>query len=250
MALKDGALRFVVFLGTVRDGNFGQRAAKFIVRKLEARGHQTTLLGTSLSLYSSPSLSSLSLSLSQHCRGTYGSLGRSPSLLLQLFPPTHTHTHTDPEVLDLPLLKKPLHFYKDRSEAPQVLRDTNKAIVDADAFVIISAEYNHSMPPALTNMLDHFPVASYKYRPSGIVCYSMGPFGGVRAAMQCRMLLGELSTPSVGPLFAIPQINKALSETGDPLNDRMDSGAEKLIKELEWYGLALKRHRETAGLPQ
>ena len=45
MALKDGALKFVVFLGTVRDGNFGQRAAKFIVKKLEARGHQTTLLG-------------------------------------------------------------------------------------------------------------------------------------------------------------------------------------------------------------
>ena len=50
------ALRFVVFLGTVRDGNFGQRAGKFIVKKLEARGHQTTLLGE-LSL-------SLSLSLS------------------------------------------------------------------------------------------------------------------------------------------------------------------------------------------
>lgn len=38
-------LRFVIFLGTVREGNFGQRAAKFMVRKLEERGHQTTLLG-------------------------------------------------------------------------------------------------------------------------------------------------------------------------------------------------------------
>ena len=157
---------------------------------------------------------------------------------------------SDPDVLDLPLLKKPLHFYKDRSQAPKVLQETNQAIVDADAFVIISAEYNHCMPPALTNMMDHFPIASYKYRPSGIVCYSMGSFGGVRAAMQCRMLLGELATPSVGPLFAIPQINKALSETGEPLNDHMDSGADRLINELEWYGLALKNHRDTAGLPK
>ena len=156
----------------------------------------------------------------------------------------------DPEELDLPLLKKPYHFYKDRSEAPEVLQKTNQVIVDADAFLVISAEYNHSMPPALTNMLDHFPIASYKYRPSGIVCYSMGSFGGVRAAMQCRMLLGELATPSVGPLFAIPQINKALSDTGEPLNDHMDSGAEKLIKELEWYSSALKKQRETVGLPQ
>ena len=45
MALRESALKFVVFLGSVRDGNFGQRAAKFIVKKLEARGHQTTLLG-------------------------------------------------------------------------------------------------------------------------------------------------------------------------------------------------------------
>ena len=149
----------------------------------------------------------------------------------------------------MPLLKKPYHFYKDRSEAPEVLQKTNQVIVDADAFVVISAEYNHSMPPALTNMLDHFPISSYKYRPSGIVCYSMGSFGGVRAAMQCRMILGELSTPSVGPLFAIPQINKALSEAGEPLNDHMDSGAEKLIKDLEWYSSALKKQRETVGLP-
>ena len=45
MALKDGALKFVVFLGTVREGNFGQRAATFVVKKLTERGHQTTLLG-------------------------------------------------------------------------------------------------------------------------------------------------------------------------------------------------------------
>ena len=45
------SLRFVIFLGTVRDGNFGQRAAKFMVKKLEARGHQTTLLGKGSSYY-------------------------------------------------------------------------------------------------------------------------------------------------------------------------------------------------------
>ena len=130
-----------------------------------------------------------------------------------------------------------------------MLRDTHEVIVAADAFIVITAEYNHSMPPALTNMMDHFPIASYKYRPSGIMCYSMGSFGGVRAAMQCRMLLGELSTPSVGPLFAIPQINKALSDEGNPLDERLNAGAEKLIKELEWYGSALKKQREL-GLPQ
>ena len=99
-------------------------------------------------------------------------------------------------------------------------------------------------------MMDHFPLSSYKYWPSGIVCYSMGSFGGVRAAMQCRMLLRELGSPSVGQLFAIPHISKAFTEGGEPLNDHMDSGAEKLIKELEWYGTALKNQREAVGIPQ
>ncbi len=165
-------------------------------------------------------------------------------------PPHMLSLCTDPEELDLPLLRKALHFYKDRSEAPKVLQDTNKLIEDADCFVIITAEYNNSMPPALTNLMDHFPIASYKYRPSGIVSYSMGSYGGVRAAIQVRSLLGELGTPSVGSTFAIPQIQKALSPEGEPLNDRMDSGAERMLKELEWYAFGLRKHRETVGKPQ
>ena len=42
---KQAALKFVVFLGTVRENNFGSRVAKYIVRKLEEKGHSVTLLG-------------------------------------------------------------------------------------------------------------------------------------------------------------------------------------------------------------
>ena len=148
------------------------------------------------------------------------------------------------------MLKKPIHFYKDRSEAPKVLQETAKVIEAADAFVTITAEYNHSMPPALTNLMDHFPIKGYKYRPSGIVSYSMGQFGGVRAAMQARMLHGELGMPSIQNIFAIPQIQHALSPEGEPLNEHMDKGAERLITELSWYAQALKNHRATVGVPQ
>ena len=40
-----------------------------------------------------------------------------------------------------------------------------------DGFAIVSAEYNHSAPPALVNLIDYF-LEEYFYRPSAIVCYS------------------------------------------------------------------------------
>lgn len=161
-------------------------------------------------------------------------------------------TFSDPEVLDLPLLKKPYHFYQDKSQAPKVLQDTNKLISEADAFVIVTAEYNHSLPPALTNMMDHFPIASYKYTPSAIVCYSMGSFGGVRASIQARSFLGELGSPNCHSIFAIPKISSALTEDGKPApgDTHMDKGADKLITELEWYAKALKNHKELVGKPK
>ena len=39
------ALKVVVFLGTVRENNYGSRAAKFMVKKLSEKGHDVTLLG-------------------------------------------------------------------------------------------------------------------------------------------------------------------------------------------------------------
>lgn len=156
----------------------------------------------------------------------------------------------DPDVLNLPLLKKPLHFYKDKSQAPQILQDTGKIIETADAFVLVTAEYNNCLPPALTNLLDHFPPSIYKYRPSGIVCYSAGSFGGVRASMQARTMLGELGSPSIGSIFTIPRIQKALAEDGTPTEEHMEPGAERMIKELTWYATALKNHRDKFGLPK
>lgn len=80
----------------------------------------------------------------------------------------------DPVEMDFPLLRMPLHFMKDRSAAPQWLVDANEEIKEADAFVVVTAEYNCGLPPALSNMMDHFPPSSYRHRPCSIVTYSMG----------------------------------------------------------------------------
>ena len=57
MAVKESVLKFVVFLGTVRENNYGSRAAKFVVRKLSEKGYQVTLLGWCITMF----LSSMTL---------------------------------------------------------------------------------------------------------------------------------------------------------------------------------------------
>ena len=81
---------------------------------------------------------------------------------------------TDPLKMPFELLRQPLHFLPDQSAAPQWLRDANTAIQEADGFVVVTPEYNCGLPPALVNMLDHFPPASYRHRPAAIACYSLG----------------------------------------------------------------------------
>ena len=53
-------------------------------------------------------------------------------------------------------------------------------MIDADCVSsqIVTPEYNCSLPPALTNLLDHFPPASFRHKPATIAAYSVGPWGG------------------------------------------------------------------------
>jgi len=102
----------------------------------------------------------------------------------------HDITIVDPMELRLPLLDRMYKEYE-KGKAPAALENLATLYRAADAFVVVSGEYNHSIQPALSNLLDHF-LEEYFFRPSAIVCYSDGSFGGVRAAMQLRAMLGEL----------------------------------------------------------
>jgi len=107
----------------------------------------------------------------------------------------HDVTLVDPVEAKLPLLDRMYKEYE-KGNAPQILENLATLYRTADAFVVVTGEYNHSIPPALSNLLDHF-LEEYFFRPSAIVCYSSGAFGGVRAAMQLRAMLCELGMPSI-----------------------------------------------------
>jgi NAD(P)H-dependent FMN reductase len=152
----------------------------------------------------------------------------------------------DPVELKLPLLDRMYKEYP-KGEAPETLERLAELFRRADAFVVVSGEYNHSIPPGLSNTLDHF-LEEYSWRPSAIVCYSGGRFGGVRAAMQLRAMLCELGMPSIPSLLPIPEIGITLDPEGIPEQPWLDKSAGRFVDELVWYAEAL-RHQRTEGTP-
>lgn len=154
----------------------------------------------------------------------------------------HNVTLVDPVKHPLPLLDR---MYKEYAagQAPPVLEGLAQIIKPADAYVIVSAEYNHSVPPAMSNLLDHF-LEEYFFKPSAIVCYSAGPFGGVRAAMQLRAMLAEMGMSSIPSLLPFPKAQDMLDPEGKPTGDRPGKSAVRFFDELEWYANALQAARE------
>ena len=152
----------------------------------------------------------------------------------------------DPLELQLPLLDR---MYKEHptGEAPEPLERLATLYRSVDGFVVVSAEYNHGIPPALKNLLDHF-LEEYFWRPSGIVCYSAGSFGGVRAAMQLRMTLAELGMPSIPSVLPIPRIAEAISDEGIAQQPITEKSMSRFLDEFLWYANALADAR-TDGTP-
>ena len=158
----------------------------------------------------------------------------------------HSATLVDPMETKLPLLDRMYKEYP-KGQAPEDLERLAGRIRAADGIVVVSAEYNHSIPPALSNLLDHF-LEEYFWRPSAIVCYSAGPFGGVRAAMQLRAMLGELGMPSIPSLFPVPKVQDAFLDDGTAKDPATPGRVAKFLGELEWYATALKAAR-ASGVP-
>lgn len=83
-------------------------------------------------------------------------------------------------------LKAPT-FFMDSDKLPDSTKKLQQIIKDADCYLIVSPEYNHTIPPALSSVMGHFGGSLYKCKPSGIVTYSPSPFAGMRAAMAIQV---------------------------------------------------------------
>lgn len=158
----------------------------------------------------------------------------------------HTVTLVDPAEVRLPLLDRMYKEYP-KGTAPAPLESLAASIRAADGVVVVTGEYNHMPPPALTNLLDHF-LEEWFWRPAAIVSYSAGSFGGVRAASHLRDMLDELGMPSIPSSLPVPAVQNAFDDDGTPRDAAWDRRIVRFLDELEWYARALAAER-AKGVP-
>jgi len=157
----------------------------------------------------------------------------------------HDTSFIDAAEYPLPLLDKMYKEYEP-GKAPEPLQTVANMVVPADAHIVVSGEYNHTIPPALSNLLDHF-LDEVFWKPSAIVSYSVGSYGGVRAAIALRPMLAEMGMSSIPSTFPIPMVQSAFEDDGTPRDNAWRRRADKFLTELEWYAEALRAARIRDG---
>ena len=144
------------------------------------------------------------------------------------------------------------HFSYAAKDLPRELEDLAEKIRKADGFIMVSPEYNHSMSPALSHMLNHFGSSLFSYKPSLIATYSAGQWGGARAATQMRVFLSELGCLPVSAMIHVPSAHKAFSEDGSVLESKNQSHCESYfsrgIAQLEWWAQATMNYKKEVNL--
>lgn len=159
-------------------------------------------------------------------------------------------TIADAKQIDLPMLDKMYKEYES-GKAPKNLEDFAAMVRDADAFAVVSGEYNHSPQPGLTNLMDYL-LEEWGWRPAGLVGYSVGRFAGMRAAMHLRAYIGELGMPTIPTILGIGPVQQSLDESGNLTGDGAEGlrkATDRFLDELAWYAAAMKAKREADATP-
>ncbi|MER5750567.1 NAD(P)H-dependent oxidoreductase [Streptomyces sp. NPDC002088] len=129
-------------------------------------------------------------------------------------------------------------------EAVAALRDVTPRLADADAFVVVTPEYNHSFPAALKNLID-WHHGQWHAKPVGFVSYG-GLSGGLRAVEQLRLVFAELHAMTVRDSVSLHGPWSGLGEDGVPRDTAVCEGAAKgMLGQLSWWGRALRTARAT-----
>ncbi|MEU1347708.1 NADPH-dependent FMN reductase [Streptomyces sp. NPDC005775] len=144
----------------------------------------------------------------------------------------------DVAALDLPTALTYSHGPEDRAR----LAELSDRLAAADAFVVITPEYNHSYPAPLKNLIDwHF--TEWQAKPVAFVSYG-GVSGGLRAVEHLRQVFAELHAVSIRDTVSFHNAGALFDDEGrhrDPAGP--DAAAKTLLDQLVWWGRALRGAR-------
>lgn len=160
----------------------------------------------------------------------------------------------DAEIVDLkdyslPLFDEvaPPQYNPNREPVPEAKKWLEK-VSQADAYVIVTPEYNRSFPGALKNALEY---VDFQFANKPIALVGHGSAGGAFAVAALRMSLPQLmavTTPSA--TFFIGRAGEMLDDSGELTDEQVKAnpyGVQGSLKttltELQWYGKALAAAR-------
>lgn len=115
---------------------------------------------------------------------------------------------------------------------PEKYKPLAEKMFAANAFILVSPEYNGSYSPALNNLLDHFPKQARK--TFGLATASVGAMGGMRASQQLLLLVPALFGIASPNLLVVPTVDKKFDAEGNLLDEAFQKSIDVFAKEFLW----------------
>ncbi len=130
---------------------------------------------------------------------------------------------------DLPPVKA---VFTSVADTPDEYKPLAERMFAAQAFILVTPEYNGSYTAELKNLLDHFPKQAHK--AFAIATASPGGLGGIRAAMQLQQLVFALFGIGSPYMLVTPQVDKKFDPEGALLDASFEKSVQVFVKEFLW----------------
>ena len=124
--------------------------------------------------------------------------------------------------------------------------DFAAAVAGADAFVVVTPEYNHGYPGPLKEAIDSVHTG-WLAKPVAFVSYG-GLSGGLRAVEQLRPIFAELHAVTVRETVSFHNAHSGFTH-GSPVDPQAGVAAGKLLTNVLWWARALREARERIPYP-
>ena len=165
------------------------------------------------------------------------------------------HGGFDIDVVDLAEVELPLalpaespKYAGDSYPRPAGMADLTARLDAADAFIVVTPEYNHSYPASLKAAIDwHFH--QWTAKPVAFVSYG-GAAGGRHAVLHLENVLTELHAVTIREGLSFPNyfVNFDFEE-GRPLDEMSEGYAKTMLDQLAWWAAALRNARQQVPYP-